>query len=88
MFYFGNLIGDTGDGASPLRVTALDVSGVKRAANTDSPLTGRFDFNRDGRVNALDLAAERSNLNRSIVVLTTPIPVASDQRSRPADDLV
>ena len=88
VFYFGNLIGETGDGASPLRVTALDLSAVKRAGNTNSPVTGRFDFNRDGRVNALDLAAVRSNLNRSIVVLTTPVPVASDEADRPADGLL
>ena len=56
VFSFGNLVGDA-DGN--LRVNALDVAAVKRALGTSSTVTGRFDFNRDGRVNALDLAAVR-----------------------------
>ena len=67
VFYFGNLVGDTGDGAAPpFRVNALDLSAVKRAINTTSDPAGRLDFNRDGRVNALDLAAVRSGLNRTL----------------------
>ena len=46
----------------------LDLAAVKRALNTASDATGRFDFNRDGRVNALDLATVRQNLNRSLAV--------------------
>ena len=50
---------------------------MKRALNSASPITGRFDINRDGRVNALDLAAVRQNLNRNLVLATpfsaTPI---------------
>jgi hypothetical protein len=67
VFLFGNLAGDTGDGAAaPFRVTALDLSAVKRALNTTPGVTGRFDFNRDGKVNALDLSAVRGSLNRSL----------------------
>src|SRR5205809_4179034 len=66
VFFFGNLVGEAGDGISLLRVSALDLAAVKRALNTDSDVTGRYDFNRDGRVNAIDLAAVRSNLNRSL----------------------
>ena len=78
VFSFGNLVGDTGDSdAAPFRVNALDIAAVKRALHTDSDLTGRFDFNRDGRVNALDLAAVRGNLNRGLgAVLAPPAPSA------------
>jgi hypothetical protein len=62
VFYFGNLAGETGDVAD-LRVTAADVL-IARAAQAawdrltlESPL----DFNRDGRVNALDVGLARAN---------------------------
>ena len=76
VFYFGNLIGETGDSATSLRVNALDLSAVKRALNGNSIVAGRFDFNRDGRVNALDLAAVRGNLNRALPVLAPPAAAA------------
>jgi hypothetical protein len=41
---------------------------VKRALNTCSTPGGRYDFNRDGRVNALDLGAVKANLNRSLAL--------------------
>jgi hypothetical protein len=74
VFYFGSLIGDTGDGAAGAdpHVNALDVAGVKRALNGTSGVTGRFDFNRDGRVNALDVAAVKQNLTRTLTLVTAP----------------
>jgi murein DD-endopeptidase MepM/ murein hydrolase activator NlpD len=83
-FTFGNLVGETGDGDPIFRVNALDLAAVKRALNTSSTLTGRFDFNRDGRVNALDVAALKQNLGRSLAAATAaivpfaaaPIPMA------------
>jgi hypothetical protein len=73
VFTFGNLAGDTGDGAAaPFHVNALDLGGVKRALNGTSTLTGRFDFNRDGRVNALDLGIAKANLNRSLSAPVAP----------------
>jgi uncharacterized delta-60 repeat protein len=74
VFYFGNLGGDTGDNATQFRVNALDLSAVKRGLNTDSPLTGRLDINRDGRVNALDVSAVRQSLNHSLVAIVNPPP--------------
>ena len=66
VFYFGNLAGDTGDGAITAVVNALDLAAVKRALNTPADVTSRLDFDRSGRINALDLAAVKSNLNRSL----------------------
>jgi hypothetical protein len=92
VFYFGNLVGETGDAAVSVtggipaptgaRVNALDLSAVKRALNSPAALTGRFDFNRDGRTNALDLAAVRANLNRTLAALAAPTaPAAGPTRA-------
>jgi len=67
VFYFGNLVGDTGD--SPLRVNALDLGVVKAALNRTAPIDGKQDVNHDGRVNALDLGAIKANLNRVLVAV-------------------
>ena len=72
VFSFGNLIGDTGDGdadhneVSAFRVNALDMAAVRRVLNTDSRVLDRYDFNGDGRVNALDLTIQRANRLRSL----------------------
>jgi uncharacterized delta-60 repeat protein len=69
VFYFGNLIGETGDTTGTLlRVNAGDLGGVKRVLNTTPNISSRYDFNRDGRVNALDLGATKANLNRSLAL--------------------
>jgi hypothetical protein len=71
VFSFGSLVGDAGDGdAAPFRANALDLAAVKRVLGTDSAVTGRFDFNRDGRVNALDLALVKQNLGRTLGAAT------------------
>ena len=44
----------------------MDLAAVKRALGAAAALDSRLDFNRDGRVNALDLAAARQNLSRSL----------------------
>jgi hypothetical protein len=81
VFSFGNLAGDTGDGATTFRVNAADLGGVKQALNTTSTITGRFDFNRDGRVNALDLGAAKGNLNRTLASVAALAPAAVDSIS-------
>ena len=83
VFCFGNLIGETGLGAGDddtvLTVNAVDSTTVRRNLSPRSPAppTSPYDFNRDGRVNAVDLAAARSGLKKSLpLVLTTPLAVA------------
>jgi hypothetical protein len=78
VFTFGSLVAETGDEASPLRVSALDLAGVRRALNSTAKLDSPYDFNRDGRVNALDLALARRSLGNSLaapVVLPAPVRV-------------
>ena len=66
VFWFGNLVGETGDAATPGRVSALDLVAVRRAVFSSANITSRLDINRDGRVNALDVAAVRGNLSRAV----------------------
>ena len=81
----GNLVGETGDAdAPPFRVTALDLSAVKRRLNGDASLTDRLDFDRNGRVNALDLSATRSLLNRGLTALSASPGARVDDDAAPA----
>ena len=75
VFAFGNLIGETGDASSPLRVAASDWAGTRRRFTSAASINNRFDFNRDGRVNVLDLVTAGANQGRSIVAPYLP-PVA------------
>jgi hypothetical protein len=77
VFYFGNLIGDTADSATVARVNSLDLGRLKLSLNTNSPVTGRFDFNRDGRVSALDVGAIKAHLNRTLTMLAAPAGAAA-----------
>src|SRR4051812_19629714 len=51
VFYFGNLIGETGDAGSPLRVSPTDLAAVRAAPGDASAVSTTADLNRDGRVN-------------------------------------
>ena len=74
VFYFGNLIGDTGGSDTAFRVNALDLGAVKRELNGAATLASKTDINRDGRVNALDLGLVKQNLNQALSLLAVPIP--------------
>jgi probable HAF family extracellular repeat protein len=60
-FYVGNLVGETADTSTP-RVNAIDVVETRAAVGKSAPITSRFDFDRNGQVNVLDLFHVRSNL--------------------------
>jgi hypothetical protein len=79
LFWFGNLRGETGDGVAPnastLRVNSIDLANLKRAVTSSAvPVDNRYDFNRDTRVNALDLGAIRKNVFHSLPLFTAPTP--------------
>ena len=62
-------------------VNGMDLLAARRQLGTAPvPLTSVIDFNRDGRVNALDVAAVRGNYY-SLLVLIHP-PAAAATRSR------
>lgn len=63
-FYFGNAVGETGDGSFAL-VNATDLSRIRANPigifDTPATITSIFDINRDGFVNAQDYLITRSN---------------------------
>jgi hypothetical protein len=73
LFYFGNLVGDVGTADSTV-VNTLDLFAVRRSYFSTSPITGRFDFDRDGRVTAADYVLARGNVLRALPRLVTPLP--------------
>jgi hypothetical protein len=97
-FYFGNVVGETGDSTTGgrLTVTTMDVLRTRRAMFSAAGLDNRYDFNRDGRVTAQDYALVRSAAaqRRSLALLDAlapaPQPVISPpgpvHGSPPADD--
>jgi hypothetical protein len=86
VFWFGNLVGDTGDPngphphfSTPLQVNAWDLADVRRNFKADTapdPIANPYDHNRDGAIDALDLALTRRNLRRSLAPVNPPAPPA------------
>jgi probable HAF family extracellular repeat protein len=84
VFYFGNLVAETGDALSPHAVTSRDVLATRAAVGSTSDLTGRFDFDRNGRVTATDLLIARGAVghalagpfDRSAAAEAAPVPPA------------
>ena len=73
VFFFGNLIGDTGDSSGPAQVTARDLVLVRRnLGNPAAEAVNRYDFNRDGRISALDYVTCRYNIYRSLMLVVAP----------------
>jgi hypothetical protein len=73
VFYIGNLVGET-DG---LRVTASDYAAVRMNLGRAAPVASRYDFDRNGRMDAFDLLTVRANLNRGLPQLDAPAIVAA-----------
>ena len=87
VFYFGNLIGETGDGAGGrLAVTMLDFLRTRRALSPQAAVTNAYDFNRDGRVSVLDLALSRANQSRTLGAIAATAPTLALEPSRPWDE--
>jgi ELWxxDGT repeat protein len=91
VFYYGNLPGETGDATPAGRkavVTGADVLRTRAAVPArTAPLTSAFDHNRDGAVNALDLAVARGNqtaaLNAPTIADASPAAASLGTRGRP-----
>jgi hypothetical protein len=81
-FRFGNLVGETGD-YQPVdswfwqrkhRVDVRDLAATRAAAGSVAPRSRRFDFNRDGRVDMLDVTIARANIGRELDLRPRPFP--------------
>jgi hypothetical protein len=81
VFYFGSLVGETGDALEPIVVSSIDHIGVHRLARSIGPSTGyfeAFDLNRDGQVDAQDVAAVPPVTNRGLAPVFGIEPGAVD----------
>ena len=80
-FFFGNLIGDTGDGDTPnLAFSNATDENAARLNNSAATITNPYDFNRDRFVNSSDESIARANSGslRYIKILSnTPLAPAS-----------
>lgn len=74
-FAFGNLVGDAG--GADLRVNAFDYAGARANVLRPSPLAGRYDFDRDGRVTLLDVMAARRQLFHALPAPPPPTDPAT-----------
>jgi ELWxxDGT repeat protein len=84
VFYFGNLVGETGarNAADSLTVNALDLAFTRaHFGSIRADALARADFDHNGRVDAKDLAIVRSAISRSLPMLSAveTTPVAPDQ---------
>ena len=62
VFYFGNLVGETGNNPVTSVVSATDLAAVRRRVSSmPVGITSAYDFNRDGRVTGADVLIARSN---------------------------
>lgn len=66
VFFFGNLVGETGDVAGAARVTRGDLSLTHSALFGTSAIDGHRDFDRSGDVTTADLLLTRRNLSRHL----------------------
>ena len=81
VFYFGNVVGETGDAAGAPTVTAVDLSRTRARAGGGATIDDLADHNRDGRVDVLDVVAVRANLSEGLLPVGTgaggPVTVAA-----------
>jgi hypothetical protein len=90
VFSFGSVVGETGDQPDGWAVTSADYIRTRAALGRAGPVSpsSPFDFNRDGHVNARDLAIVRASQPRSAVAVengpqATPAAPALSPRSPP-----
>lgn len=78
VFYFGHLAGETGDASSVgPSVGPADLFQTRGAMSTAAvTLTSRHDHNRNGRVDAGDIAITRANQRASLTWLESPLTAA------------
>ena len=82
VFYFGNLVGESGDTCAAVPPTAVVTKGTSAADGGDEyytlknttgftpvAVTSVYDFNKDRRVNATDVLVSRSNLGASLTMI-------------------
>ncbi len=74
VFYFGNLIGETGDDASALAVTAADATAIDSNAATPAAVDNPYDIDRDGDVDGADAGIARQHAGQTLPLFEAPVP--------------
>lgn len=75
VFYFGNLVGDTGNQPKTPAVEAADLVRTRNAIGSGSAaITNLFDFDRSSAVGAGDLVTVRNNVGKALPPLQTNAP--------------
>ena len=81
VFYFGNIVGETGNSAANATVNISDIGAVRGSQSGFGtvPIGNAYDHNRDGRVNLADLAITRENQSgfTPVSLITTPVGSSS-----------
>jgi hypothetical protein len=78
VFYFGNLIGETGNDPAAANVTISDIARTKASNGTAADIQSPLDFNRDGRITISDIAIAKSYNGNSLPLISVPAaPVAA-----------
>ena len=74
VFYFGNLVGETGHNSSSgsFTVNIGDVLGTKFHSGNPAGITSWFDFNRDGQTGIGDVVTVKFDSGNSLVALNAP----------------
>jgi hypothetical protein len=81
VFYFGSAPGDTGDRPGSAVVDGADVLLTRRAMRGAAPIvTSRFDHDRNGRIDARDLAIVRAAAAQPALGLAGPASVPAAER--------
>jgi hypothetical protein len=85
VFYFGNLPGETGDDPTAAKVDAADVVGTRAAIGAGpAAVSSRYDFDRNGRVDARDMAVARGAVGGMPLQLlgSVAVPAAASAPAR------
>ena len=91
VFYFGNVVGETGSSSGNALVNLSDVSLTRRSQSGFGSvgIDSRYDFDRNGRVNLADLSIARTNQSGfSAVQLITAPSAGSNAKTFSASSLI
>jgi hypothetical protein len=84
VFYFGNLVGETGNNPAALATEAADLVRTRNAIGSGAAaITNVFDHDRSGAVSASDLVICRNNIGRTLPRLLVPISQQSGHAAAP-----
>lgn len=88
VFYFGNAVGETGDSATEAVVDGDDESRTRANLTASADLENRYDFDRDGRVDAVDLLIVRQAAGDGVALplIAAPAPAALAAATMGADE--